>query len=130
MRHLLLVDIKNSKAQKPRKLWTVLNNLCKRVNTKFKLASPMVITLGDEFQMVCDSKTQAFEVLEYLQNYLNPLEFRAVVTAYDKSTKHIDSPAKMKKILNQTSQNPLLSKKYTAAHNLLDQKHDGIILLD
>lgn len=129
MKHLLLVDIKNSSKIRPTKLWAVLNSLALRVNTKFNLAVPMVITLGDEVQMVCQRKEQTFEVLEFIQKHLKDIEFRAVVTAYDKNTKPISSLKLFEEKMNQTKINPLISHKFIKAHKVLDQKLDGIVLL-
>ena len=46
MSYVLLADIKGSRKLPPTTVYTVLNDLCKRINQNFDLAVPMVITLG------------------------------------------------------------------------------------
>lgn len=82
MSYVLLADIKGSRKLPPTTVYTVLNNLCKRINQNFDLAVPMVITLGDEWQMVCKSRIQCLEFLEYTKDKLGNIEFRAIISKY------------------------------------------------
>jgi hypothetical protein len=129
MQYVLLGDIKGSRTLNPTKLWTILNQLCQRVNQKFDLAVPMIITLGDEWQMVCKTRTQCQEVLVYAQAQLGEIKFRAVIGPYRQPTHQIDSVKKFNTYLSQHSANPLISPEFTQAHEQLDQKNDGIVVL-
>lgn len=129
MNYVLLVDIKGSRNIPTAKLWAVLNSLCRRVNQKFDLAVPMVITLGDEWQMVCKSRTQCLEVLHYTKEKLGNIEFRAVVGKYSKPTFHIGSVKKFQDYMSQNCANPLIGEDFRKAHDQLDTKIDGIVIL-
>ena len=129
MQYVLLGDIKGSRKLQPAKVYAVLNNLCKRINQKFDLAVPMVITLGDEWQMVCKSRTQCLEVLEYTKEKLGDIEFRAVIGKYSNPTSHIGSVKKFREYMSNNCANPLISEEFIQAHKQLDAKIDGIVIL-
>lgn len=129
MKYLLLVDIKNSRHYPIKILWKKLNKLCDQINKDYKLSAPMLITLGDEFQMVCKNKTQAISVLAAIKKELHPIEFRAVATAYYKKTDKFNTLNKFNKVMQKSNSNPLISQKFIKAHRLLEQKKDEIIFI-
>lgn len=129
MKYVLLGDIKNSRKLPPTTVHKVLNNLCKNINQQFDLAVPMMITLGDEWQMVCKNKAQYLEVLDYTKKQLGKIEFRAVVGKYSQATTNIGTITKFKKTMSKNHTNPLISKDFKKAHDQLSLKNDGIVVL-
>jgi hypothetical protein len=129
MNYVLLCDIKGSSRLPARKLHSKLNQLCKEINQRFNLAVPMVITLGDEWQMVCQSRTQCLEVLEYTKKTLGRIKFRAVVGKYTKPTEYIGSLKKFNDYMKTHHANPLIGEDFIRAHDQLDSKSCDLIIL-
>lgn len=124
MGYVLLGDIKGSKQLDTRKLHKTLNSLCKKVNHKFKLSAPMVITLGDEWQMVCATRRQCLEVIEYTKKLLDQhhIEFRAVIGPYSPNTKEYNSVTKFNALMKKSCCNPLICLEFRRAHDKLNEK--------
>lgn len=129
MKYVLLGDIIGSQNIPPSQLYTELNNLCKKVNQKFNLAVPMFITLGDEWQMVCRSRSQCLEVIEYSQKILGSIKFRAVIGNYNRPTDHVNTLDKFEEYMKNHYSNPLISEDFKKAHDKLEEKINGLVIL-
>lgn len=124
MSYLILGDIKNSKLADPKKLWKKLNQITLTINNKYKakLSTPMVITLGDEFQVVANNKLFAKEIVKELLKKIKPYELRMVVAPFYLNTKNFNTLKKFNKLMKKRPVNPLISKSFIKAHDLLDKK--------
>lgn len=127
MANLVLGDIVGSRNHDLKRVWQALNEIAQNINSQFELDAPMVITLGDEFQMVCQNKAQAFVIIETINQALGKanLVCRYVLSPFSLDTSAINSLDKFNKIMNSTLVNPLLCPEFKAAHRQLDLKHQG-----
>ncbi len=124
MSYLVLGDIKNSKLADCKKLWKKLNQVTFKINTKYKqkLSVPMVITLGDEFQLVANNKIFAKEIVKDLLKAIKPYELRIVVSPFYLKTNDFNTLKKINNLMKKRPVNPLISKSFLKAHDLLDKK--------
>ena len=131
MGYLILGDIKNSRQYKVLPLWKKLNEVTTLINKKYKtkLKAPMMITLGDEFQLVTKNKEFAKEIIDYLKNSLNPYEIRLVVNRFYLDTSKFNTLKKFNKCMNKSPINPLISKAFLRTHIELDKKESDFISL-
>ena len=79
----------------------------------------MTITLGDEFQMVVQSKNDALDIIESLKEKMTPLSFYLVISPYYKK---INKDHLSKNI----TVNPLLCPIFKKAHTALDSKQSEL----
>lgn len=127
---LILGDIKSSRKIKVSKLWPLLQKLTRTINKEFTLSAPMMITLGDEFQLVTLNKDQVPQIIKRVSQVLQEIEFRYVVASYDKDTSLFDTVEKFNSLITQSPVNPLISPVFTKAHQELDKKTGDAVDLD
>lgn len=76
---LIIGDIIGSRGYEGKDLWVLFNKVVKKTNKNFTLKYNLQITLGDEFQGVCDSVETSKEIIRYFQKQMRPVRLRFVV---------------------------------------------------
>lgn len=77
--YLLIGDVERSRDYEAKELWTLFNKTVDKANKNFKSLYPLTITLGDEFQSVVESISEAKEIIKFVKKHMAPVSLRFVI---------------------------------------------------
>lgn len=115
---VVMGDIVGSEASNDRaRLHRTFNDAVKRVNGQYssEIASPMTITLGDEFQGLVKSRIAAFQIIH---------DMRLELLVQDVKCRFVIGDVILETPLNETSAWNMLGKGLAAARQRLEEKGD------